>query len=85
MSPRTFARRFVASTGTTPRQWILRERIRLAQRLLETTGLPVDAVARNCGFGTPDNLRKHFARAVRTTPQAYRRAFQVPEPAAASA
>jgi transcriptional regulator GlxA family with amidase domain len=85
MSPRTFARRFVASTGTTPRQWILRERIRLAQRLLETTGLPVDAVARNCGFGTPDNLRKHFARAVRTTPQAYRRAFQFPEPAAASA
>jgi transcriptional regulator GlxA family with amidase domain len=81
MSPRTFARRFVASTGTTPHQWILRERIRLAQRLLETTDLPVEAVARNSGFGTPDNLRKHFARAVRTTPQAYRRAFQVPEPA----
>jgi transcriptional regulator GlxA family with amidase domain len=76
MSPRTFARRFVASTGTTPHQWILRERIRLAQRLLETTALPVDAVARKSGFGTPDNLRKHFARAVRTTPQSYRRAFQ---------
>jgi AraC family transcriptional regulator, transcriptional activator FtrA len=85
MSPRTFARHFVASTGTTPRQWILRERIRLAQRLLETTDLPVDAIARNSGFGTADNLRKHFARAVRTTPQAYRRAFQVPEPAAVSA
>jgi transcriptional regulator GlxA family with amidase domain len=85
MSPRTFARHFVASTGTTPRQWILRERIRLAQRLLETTDLPVDAIARNSGFGTADNLRKHFARAVRTTPQAYRRAFQVPEPAGASA
>jgi transcriptional regulator GlxA family with amidase domain len=85
MSPRTFARRFVASTGTTPHQWILRERLRLAQRLLETTDLPVEAVARNSGFGTPDNLRKHFARAVRTTPQAYRRAFQVPEPAGVSA
>ncbi len=76
MSPRTFARRFVAGTGTTPLQWIVRERTRLAQRLLETTALPVDAVARNSGFGTPDNLRRHFARAVRTTPQAYRRAFQ---------
>jgi transcriptional regulator GlxA family with amidase domain len=78
MSPRTFARRFQASTGTTPLQWMLAERIRLAQRLLETTGLPVDAIAHRSGFGTPDNLRKHFARAVRTTPQAYRRAFQNP-------
>jgi len=76
MSPRTFARRFLASTGTTPLRWILGERLRLAQRLLETTGLPVDAVARRSGFGSPDNLRKHFSRTVRTTPQAYRRAFQ---------
>jgi len=78
MSPRTFARRFLASTGTTPLQWILTERIRLAQRLLETSELPVDAVAHKSGFGTPDNLRKHFARTVCTTPQAYRRAFQQP-------
>ncbi|MGH3165704.1 MAG: helix-turn-helix domain-containing protein [Trebonia sp.] len=78
MSPRTFARRFLASTGTTPHQWILRERVRLAQRLLETTALPVDTVARESGFGTADNLRKHFARAVRTTPQAYRQAFKAP-------
>ncbi len=83
MSPRTFARRFQASTGTTPLRWVLAERIRLAQRLLETTALPVDAVARKSGFGTPDNLRKHFARTVRTTPQAYRRAFQAPAPASA--
>jgi transcriptional regulator GlxA family with amidase domain len=76
MSPRTFARRFQASTGTTPLQWILGERIRLAQRLLETSVLPVDAVAHRSGFGSPDNLRKHFSRTVRTTPQAYRRAFQ---------
>ncbi|WP_246115537.1 GlxA family transcriptional regulator [Trebonia kvetii] len=78
MSPRTFARRFLASTGTTPLQWILAERIRLAQRLLETTGLPVDAIAHQSGFGTADNLRKHFGRTVRTTPQSYRRAFQAP-------
>jgi transcriptional regulator GlxA family with amidase domain len=76
MSPRTFARRFLASTGTTPLRWILRERVRLAQRLLETTGLPVDAVARRSGFSTADNLRKHFSRTIRTTPQAYRHAFQ---------
>jgi transcriptional regulator GlxA family with amidase domain len=85
MSPRTFARRFLASTGATPLQWILAERIRLARRLLETTGLPVDAIARKSGLGTADNLRKHFTRGVRTTPQAYRRAFQAPASAEAPA
>jgi transcriptional regulator GlxA family with amidase domain len=33
-------------------------------------------LARESGFGSPDNLRKHFGRALRTTPQAYRRAFR---------
>jgi transcriptional regulator GlxA family with amidase domain len=77
MSPRTFARRFLASTGTTPYQWILRERIRLAQRLLETGDLPVDSVAEKSGLRTASNLRKHFGRTLRTSPHAYRRAFQV--------
>jgi len=57
MSPRTFARRFLASTGVTPYQWIVRERVRLAQRMLETTDLPIDAVAVNAGFCTAGNLR----------------------------
>ena len=83
MSPRTFARRFLASTGATPLAWIVRERVRLAQRLLETSDLPIDVVARTSGFGSPDNLRKHFGRALGTTPQAYRRTFRDPraEPA----
>ena len=76
MSPRTFARRFVASTGTTPYQWLLRQRVQLAQRLLEMSDLPVDAIADKSGFSTAANLRKHFSRAVHTSPQAYRRAFQ---------
>ena len=76
MSPRTFARRFLASTGATPYQWIVRERIRLAQRLLETTDLPIDAVAVKTGFCTAGNLRKHFGRAVRTSPHAYRDSFR---------
>ena len=80
MSPRTFARRFPASTGTTPLTWIVQERVRLAQRLLETTDLPVDAIAGKTGFGTADNLRKHFGRILRTTPQSYRRTFRAPAP-----
>ena len=77
MSPRTFARRFLASTGSTPYQWLLRERIRLAQRLLETSDLPIDTVARKSGLRSASNLRKHFGRSLRTSPHAYRRAFQV--------
>jgi transcriptional regulator GlxA family with amidase domain len=75
MSPRTFARRFLASTGTTPYQWLIQQRIQLAQRLLETSDLPVDSVAEKSGFCTAANLRKHFSRAVHTSPQAYRRTF----------
>jgi transcriptional regulator GlxA family with amidase domain len=76
MSPRTFARRFLASTGSTPYQWLLRQRVQLAQRLLEMSDLPIDAVAEQSGFSTAANLRKHFSKAVHTSPQAYRRTFQ---------
>jgi transcriptional regulator GlxA family with amidase domain len=76
MSPRTFARRFRAETGTTPFSWLTGQRILLAQRLLEETDLPVDAIATRCGFGTAPVLRHHFARWRGTTPQAYRRTFQ---------
>ena len=76
MSPRTFARRFGDTHGTTPHQWLLRQRVLLAQRLLETTDLPIDQVAARCGMGSATNLRQHFQRIVRNTPQAYRRCFQ---------
>jgi transcriptional regulator GlxA family with amidase domain len=76
MSPRTFARRFRATTGTTPHQWLLRQRILLAQRLLETTDVPIDMVALECGFGSATNLRQHFQRLLQTTPQTYRRTFR---------
>ena len=76
MSPRTLARRFVERTGTTPGQWLLRQRVVFAQRLLETTDLSVDLVATRSGLGTAANLRAQFQRTVRTSPSAYRRAFR---------
>jgi AraC family transcriptional activator FtrA len=76
MSARTFARRFLASTGTTPYQWLLRQRVQLAQRLLETTDLPIEVVAARSGFCTAGNLRKHFGRLMQTSPQGYRRTFR---------
>ncbi len=80
MSPRTFARRFRASTGTTPHKWLVRQRVLLAQRLLETTDMPIDRVAERCGFGSAAGLREHFARQVRTSPLSYRRTFRASAP-----
>ncbi|MBV8161425.1 MAG: helix-turn-helix domain-containing protein [Acidimicrobiia bacterium] len=82
MSARTFARRFRATAGTTPMQWVVRQRVLLAQRLLETTDEPVDRVAQLAGFGSPAALRQHFNRLVRTSPTTYRRAFRQGEPVA---
>lgn len=81
MAPRTFARRFQQETGTTPYRWILRQRVLLAQELLEGTDETTDAVAVRTGFGTGAALRHQFTRALGTTPQAYRRAFRGPEAA----
>ncbi len=75
MSPRTFARRFVQETGTTPLRWLTGQRILLAQRLLEDTAEDVDQVARQAGFGNATAFRHHFRAWRSTTPQAYRRAF----------
>jgi transcriptional regulator GlxA family with amidase domain len=76
LSPRHFARRFRAVTGTTPHQWLLSQRVLLASRLLETTDEPVEGIARRCGMGTAANLRTHFARVVGTSPTSYRRTFR---------
>jgi AraC family transcriptional regulator, transcriptional activator FtrA len=76
MSKRNFARRFQESFGITPYQWILRQRLALARRLLETSDLPIDAVADASGFVTAANLRARFSEDLQTTPSAYRRSFR---------
>lgn len=75
MSPRTFARRFQDETGTSPHTWLLQQRVRLAERLLETTDAPVEEIAGRCGFGSATMLRHHFTRLRGTTPTAFRRTF----------
>ncbi len=76
MSPRSFARHFTASTGTTPIQWLLDQRVAAAQQLLERTGLPMPEIARRCGFGSEVTMRQHFAARLATSPRDYRRAFR---------
>jgi AraC family transcriptional regulator, transcriptional activator FtrA len=75
MSPRTFARRFRETTGTTPLQWLCAERVRQAQDLLENTDDTIDAVAGTCGLGSAHRLRTHFTRVTGVTPHEFRRTF----------
>lgn len=78
MSSRTFARRFVAETGTTPHQWVTDQRVLRARQLLEETDLPVEAVARDAGFGSAALLRHHFTRCTGITPTAFRTQRRLP-------
>ncbi len=78
MSPRTFARRFVAETGTTPHQWVTDQRVLRARQLLEETDLPVEAVARDAGFGSAALLRHHFQRCTGITPTVFRSQHRTP-------
>jgi AraC family transcriptional regulator, transcriptional activator FtrA len=77
MSARTFARRFVEQTGTTPHRWLTQQRLFAAQRLLETTAQSIDRIAESAGFDTAETLRHHFRRHFGTTPTQYRRRFSM--------
>jgi transcriptional regulator GlxA family with amidase domain len=75
MSPRTLTRRFRAVTGLPPGEWLARERLRLAQRLLETSDAPLTTVARNAGYDSETTMRAQFSGRLGTSPRAYRQAF----------
>ncbi|MFP8885409.1 GlxA family transcriptional regulator [Streptomyces mangrovi] len=76
VSRRTLTRHFHASTGMAPLQWLLAQRVQLAQRLLETTRLSVEQIAVRTGMGTAATLRRHFGRMVGVPPESYRRWFR---------
>jgi transcriptional regulator GlxA family with amidase domain len=76
MSPRTFARKFRDTTGTTPSQWLTAERVRFAQDLLENTDQSIDHIASLCGLGSAQVLRTHFSRINQVTPHEFRRTFR---------
>ncbi|MCR6490807.1 helix-turn-helix domain-containing protein [Amycolatopsis sp. OK19-0408] len=76
VSTRHLSRHFHSATGTTPLRWLLTQRIRRAQELLENTDAPVDSIAAAVGMGTATTLRRHFNRTVGVPPDTYRRTFR---------
>lgn len=76
MSVRTFNRRFRSETGLTPGTWLVQQRLRHAQRLLETTDLGIDEIALRAGFGTATSFRTHLRATVGVSPSAYRATFR---------
>ncbi|MCB9676386.1 MAG: GlxA family transcriptional regulator [Alphaproteobacteria bacterium] len=76
MSPRHFARVFRAETGETPAAFVSRARVEAAQRALAQSDAPIPTIAEDCGFGTPETLRRTFQRVVGVSPSAWRERFR---------
>ncbi|HVQ91007.1 MAG TPA: GlxA family transcriptional regulator [Mycobacteriales bacterium] len=77
MSPRHFARLFTEEVGESPGRYVERVRIEAARQELETTTDTLDVVARRCGLGTAETLRRTMHRRHGVSPDAYRRRFRV--------
>jgi AraC family transcriptional regulator, transcriptional activator FtrA len=77
MSPRTFSRRFSAIVGEGPHQWLIRQRVKRAQELLEQ-GHTVEHAASLVGFKSAMAMRPHFKRITSTSANQYRRSFARP-------
>ncbi|TBO60564.1 helix-turn-helix domain-containing protein [Streptomyces kasugaensis] len=76
LSPRHFARAFRDEVGMTPGRYAGRVRLEAARRRLEDTADGIEEVARHCGYGTPEAMRRAFVRVLGAAPAEYRRRFQ---------
>ena len=76
MSDRNFARAFRRETGRTPGAYVEEARVESSRIALETGDLPVEAVAKQAGFGTVETMRRAFRRQVGVSPNEYRTRFR---------
>lgn len=72
MSPRHFARAYVAATGDTPAQAVESLRLEAACRVLATTSEPIKRIAQTVGFGREERMRRAFQKQLGTSPLGYR-------------
>jgi transcriptional regulator GlxA family with amidase domain len=71
MSERNFLRRFKLEMGSTPSEYLLQARLDMTRRLLASTELPVDKIARRSGMGNGDHLAKIFRKRWSISPTEY--------------
>ncbi len=69
---RNFARAFQREIGQTPAAYVETLRVEAARQRLEAGSEPVAVVATRIGFGTPETMRRAFARRVGVSPGEYR-------------
>ncbi len=77
MAPRSFCRLFAREVGMPPGRYVERVRVEAARLLLQDGTASVTAVARRCGFGHPESLRRVFHKHLAVSPQDYARRFGV--------
>ena len=68
-----FSRLFKQSTGMSPHQFVMRQRIDRARYMLENTDKPIIQIAYECGFADQVHLTRAFKRLIGTTPASFRR------------
>lgn len=76
MSPRNFARVFLKETGTTPAKFVEKARVDAVRRGLARRDLPLESIARDCGFSNGEHMRRTFQRHLGVAPSDYRRSFE---------
>lgn len=75
MSRRTFTRHFRKTTGMSFQQWLIQERLRQSQYLLENTRLSIGQIAEKIGFHTEASFRQHFRQCFAVNPSQWRKVF----------
>jgi transcriptional regulator GlxA family with amidase domain len=75
MSPRNFARAFRKEVGVTPAVYVEGARVEAARVALAGSREPIEAIARRCGFGTVETMRRAFHRRLGVGPSSYRERF----------
>jgi AraC family transcriptional activator FtrA len=84
LSPRQFSRRFRAATGTSPGDWLLRQRLQASLPLLERSDDRIEDVGCLVGLPNSAGFRRRFRAAYGVAPSAYRRAFRSTQHAASA-
>ncbi|MCG8669797.1 MAG: helix-turn-helix domain-containing protein [Pseudomonadales bacterium] len=72
VTPRTLSRRFLSATGTSPIQYLIKQRLNVARNLLQSTDLQIQQIAEQSGFGSATVFCRNFKKEYSQTPREFR-------------